>query len=113
MWALLLWAKINFGCAATHARARAHTPPPLTKHKTKPPKPKTTNPKSLSQIDNWFDSISYDKGAAVLRMLRAFLAANASASAGGATDAAAPLVLVLAAAAAAAEGVERDLWMRA
>jgi hypothetical protein len=32
--------------------------------------------KKLSEADNWFDDISYNKGAAVLRMARAWLNAN-------------------------------------
>lgn len=42
--------------------------------------------RTLSEIDNWFDSISYSKGAAVLRMLRAWVNRNKNDITGLVTD---------------------------
>lgn len=39
----------------------------------------TRPPKSAAEVDDWFDSLSYDKGASVLRMLRAWLSRAAPA----------------------------------
>lgn len=46
--------------------------------------------RKLSEIDNWFDAVSYSKGGAVLRMLRAWLNRNNNAATGLTANANAP-----------------------
>lgn len=46
--------------------------------------------RQLSETDNWFDSVSYDKGAAVLRMVRAWVNRDSSTATGLTSNDAAP-----------------------
>jgi hypothetical protein len=72
----------------------------------------------LSEIDNWFDDVSYAKGGAVLRMIRAWLnrgqgpEALGLASSGSTSDAAAAVGSAAAAAAAAAADLHQHMHRR-
>lgn len=46
--------------------------------------------RQLAEIDNWFDDVSYSKGASVLRMLRAWINRNNAAATGLAGNSSAP-----------------------